>query len=131
MDKLIISEILEVTMASLLFQNTQQEIVKQMNKLTYTKEEVSTISFLVKLLSLNATNAFEFKKSQNRLEIDNELVEQFATQFLTKKILNAFLEYKITTSGEELEKQGLIGIEIGNKIKELEDGHFMDILRIS
>lgn len=119
------------TVALMLYDNPHAEVNKKLNKLTWTKEEVSAISFLIRLGSLNEENAYEMKRIQERssLRDDPDTVRRFAKRVMNDDLANAFASYKITTSGEELEKQGLEGRGLGEKMKEIETQKFVEHLR--
>jgi tRNA nucleotidyltransferase/poly(A) polymerase len=114
------------TIALMLYDNSFTEVNKKLNKLTWTKDEVSAISFLIRLGSLEEENAYEMKRIQERssLKDDPETVERFALRIMPKKLAQAFASYKITTSGDELEAQGFEGRALGEKMKEIETEKF-------
>lgn len=118
------------TVALMLYKNPFSEVGKKLNKLTWSKDEVSAISFLIRLGALNKENAYEMKRIQERssLRDDKVTVEKFASRIMSKKLAKAFASYKITTTGEELEKQGYEGRALGEKMKEIETEKFSEHL---
>ena len=120
-----------VTIALLLRDNDFSVVNKTLNKLTYSRDEVSAVSFLIRLQSLDEKNAYEMKRIQERSPLSNDsgTVLKFAEYVMPSELAKAFASYKITTTGEQLEREGFVGAEIGKEMKAREEKKFIDHLR--
>jgi len=119
------------TVALVLYDNTHQELNRILNKLTWTKDEVSAVCFLNRLGDLTEDNAYDMKRIQDRssLKDDPETVLAFAEKIMPTDLAKAFSTYKVSTSGDNLEREGYEGRELGEKMKEIETEKFKEHLR--
>jgi len=94
------------------------------------ESEVSTkIVFLIRLLSLTPDLAFDMYKSKLQCHIeDKTILEWFRVSGINDPIKIKFVNYKPTTSAQELMSQGFKGRELGQKIKEIEIENFKSML---
>ena len=94
------------------------------------ESEVATkIVFLIRLLSLTPDLAFDMYKSKLQCHIeDKTILEWFRVLGINDPIKIKFVEYKPTTSAQELMSQGFKGRELGQKIKEIEIENFKSML---
>jgi tRNA nucleotidyltransferase/poly(A) polymerase len=111
-----------VQLAMLFGDNEREQIKKEMNKMTFTSDEVDSVLFLKSLMSFKAEDVFDLYKEKERAGIDKNNIIVFAKiNRLDLKLVRAFLKYKPTTNGNEvMKKYGVKGPQIGEKIKELE-----------
>ena len=111
-----------VQLAMLFGDNERDQIKKEMNKMTFTSDEVDSVLFLKSLMSFKAEDVFDLYKEHERAGIDKNNIIVFAKiNRLDLKLVRAFLKYKPTTNGNEvMKKYGVKGPQIGEKIKELE-----------
>ena len=95
------------------------------------ESEVATkIVFLIRLLSLTPDLAFDMYKSKLQCHIeDKTILEWFRVSGINDPIKIKFVNYKPTTSAQELMSQGFKGRELGQKIKEIEIENFKEILK--
>jgi tRNA nucleotidyltransferase/poly(A) polymerase len=119
------------TLATLLYTNDPNAVAKQLNKLTYSTEEVSAVKFLLQLQSLTPENAYVLKKLQERssLKNDSETVLQFAETCLPLELAKTFAEYRVTTDGSELEAKGFTGQDLGKEMQRIETEKFKALLK--
>lgn len=107
---------------------------KQLLELKYTDKEVKEILFLIDFINFfNSDSAYDFKRSQVRNNISNELIKE-AMSFLKltpeiKKRVEAFLQFELSVDGSSImEKYNLKGAAIGEKIAEIENKNFLNVL---
>ena len=119
----------------LLRDNNLLNIVKTLNKLKYSSEEIRGIKFLILFTNfVNNKSTFEvssMKKEQKRSGLTPKQIVKFSKLInLDEKFVNAFIDFELTvTGGEVLEKYNLKpGPELGNVIKTLEKDKFIDKL---
>ena len=87
------------------------------------------IVFLVRILDLTPELAFDMFKSKIQCHIeDSTILEWFRTQGINDPVKIKFLEYKPTTSAEELMSKGFRGKSLGEEIKRIELEKFRNIL---
>jgi tRNA nucleotidyltransferase/poly(A) polymerase len=87
------------------------------------------IVFLVRILELTPELAFDMYKSKTQCHIeDSTILEWFRTQGINDPVKIKFLEYKPTTSAEELMSRGIKGRELGIEIKRLELENFKKLI---
>jgi len=117
------------TVALMLRDNPPQTVGKELNKLTWTSEEVNQISFLLNLLKLSENTAYELKKKERLARFYYlEEIEDFAKQAgIDPKIIQAYFEYKPGIKSEDLMAQGFKGPELGREIKRRESVRFQDV----
>jgi tRNA nucleotidyltransferase/poly(A) polymerase len=119
-----------VQLAMLFGDNERDQIKKEMNKMTFTSDEVDSVLFLKSLMSFKAEDVFDLYKERERAGIDKNNIIVFAKiNRLDLKLVRAFLKYKPTTDGNEvMKKYGVKGPQIGEKIKELEAEKFKNTI---
>ena len=115
-----------VQLAMLFGDNEREQIKKEMNKMTFTSDEVDSVLFLKSLMSFKAEDVFDLYKERERADIDKNNITVFAKiNRLDLKLVRAFLKYKPTTDGREvMKKYGVKGPQVGEKIKEIEANKF-------
>ncbi len=120
----------EVVIASLLKTNDIEKIKIILNKLSYTKEEISSICFLVSLFEFKPENIFEFKKKRNILVhlSDDSVIEFCKRNFLNMKLIQNFLSFQLTVTGQELLNKGYTGVAIGHLQKSKEVINFKKLI---
>lgn len=119
-----------ILISSLLRANDPKLIAKTLvDRLKYTLDEGRWISFLIQFLGLNAGNAFKLRESYESIRLDEETLINFARfNGMNEKLVNTFLKYRITTSGDALKRRGLVGREIGNEKERLEKEIFEKLM---
>ena len=133
--KLLVNDVVQgnplATIALVLRENTPSDLFTVLNKLTYSRDEVSAITFLNKLQKLSVSNAYELKKVQERssLRSDAKTVLDFCEKVMSERLAKAFSSYRISTTGGELERKGFSGEKLGEKLKEMETEKFKEHLR--
>lgn len=115
-----------VQLAMLFGKNDSESIKREMNRMTFTSDEVDSVIFLKSLLTFKADDVFELYKQFQRTNLDKNNIIAFAKiNKLNLKLVKAFLKYKPTINGNEvIKKYGVKGSQIGEKIKELEAEKF-------
>ena len=94
------------------------------------ESEVATkIVFLLRLLKLTPELAFDMYKSKLQCHIeDKTILEWFRVLGINDSIKIKFVEYKPTTSAQELMSQGFKGKSLGDEIKRIEIENFKSML---
>ena len=94
------------------------------------ESEVATkVVFLIRLLQLTPELAFDMYKSKLQYHIeDKTILEWFRVLGINDPVKIKFVEYKPTTSAQDLIEQGFKGRELGIKIKEIEIEKFKKML---
>lgn len=120
-----------LVIATLLKNNDVAVIVKQLNNLKYTVNEIKGITFLLKMLHLSTDTAVQLKRMQKNAGISDDQIRKFGVQEgLNTKLLNAFINFKLTVSGDELMNTMKLksGKEVGDAIAKAEYDNFKKLL---
>lgn len=104
-----------VVLLSFLLKNNSIETVRKIlfeNK--YSAEEIKQIVFLINLKQLKESNVYHTKRLHLTSKLADEQIRIFA-QFsnIDEKLIECFLAYQLTISGEILTNQGFVGKYIG------------------
>lgn len=94
------------------------------------ESEVATkVVFLIRLLSLTPELAFDMYKSKLQCHIeDSTILEWFKVLSINDDVKIKFVEYRPTTSAQDLMSQGFKGKSLGDEIKRLEIENFRSML---
>ena len=114
-----------------LFQDNKINIIKkELNRMSFSNQEIDSIVFLKQFLELQPEMAFELNKKWNVTGVDKRVVLEFAKiNRMDLKMVKAFIKYKPTTKGGDVMKQfGLKGPAIADKIKEIETDKFKKLI---
>lgn len=106
--------------------NPNDVIKKEMNRMTFTSDEVNAVVFLKNLRELKPENIFDLYKQFVTTKVDKNIITQFAKiNRLDLKQIKAFLKYKPSTDGNwVMQEFGVKGPQIADKIKEIEAEKF-------
>lgn len=110
-----------------LFGDNDVDLIKrEMNRATFTGDETSAVIFLKSLREFKAEDVFDIYKQFTSTKVDKNIIIQFAKiNRLDLKLIKAFLKYRPSTDGKEvMQKYGIKGPRVGEKIKELEAEKF-------
>lgn len=116
--------------AQLFMKNETDVIKKQLNKMTFTNDEINSIVFLKDFMDIEPLTAFDLHKKWQNTVIDRKDLLTFSKRNkLDTKVVKAFIKYKPSIKGGEVVKRfNLKGPEISNKIKELEAEKFSELI---
>ncbi len=119
-----------VMVALMLRNNPVEKVVKTLNKLTWTDEEIKKIAFLIALQSLSPANAYDLKKREKIARFYYlEEIEDFAEKAgIDESLMKAYFEYSPSVSSQELMDLGFSGPELGKEIKRREEEAFIKVL---
>jgi tRNA nucleotidyltransferase/poly(A) polymerase len=120
-----------VVMASLLKDNDKTFLAKQLNKLTFSTDEIKAILFLISLKELNVETAVEIKRKQKNSGISTDQILNFSTrEGIPSQLIDSFLVFELSVTGEDvMRKKGLKpGPELGKTIMEIETANFFKLL---
>ena len=92
-------------------------------------ETATKVVFLIRLLELTPDTAFDLHKSKLQCHIeDKTILEWLRVLGINDPIKIKFVEYKPTTSAQELMSQGFKGKSLGDEIKRIEIEKFKSML---
>ena len=92
-------------------------------------ETATKVVFLIRLLSLTPELAFDMYKSKLQCHIeDKTILEWFKVLSINDDVKIKFVEYKPTTSAQDLMSKGFKGKSLGDEIKRLEIENFKRML---
>jgi len=119
-----------VQIANILKDNDPNTVTNQLNKLTYSVLEEIRVGFLLKFLSFKVEEIYQYKKAEAYSKISEDDVRKFAQlNNLDTKIVEAFLKFKLTVTGQEMLDKGIkAGPELGNAIRQAEIDNFKKVL---
>lgn len=119
-----------VQLAMLFIANEPDVLKKEMNKLTFSNEEIDSVLFLKELMAFDPANVFDLHKRFINIKIDKRDILEFAKiNKLDIKTLKVFFKYKPSTKGQDVMKEyGVRGPEIALKIKQIEAEKFSKLL---
>lgn len=118
-----------VLMAYLLSDNDINTIKRELNELKYTVDEISQISFLLAFRNLDLENVYKLKKMQANSKLSDEQIRKYAQWMkMDMNLVNAFLDFKLTVTGQELMDAGFKGVELGKEMERREKENFAKYL---
>jgi tRNA nucleotidyltransferase/poly(A) polymerase len=106
--------------------NSNDMIKKELNRMTFTSDEINSVIFLKNLRDLKPENVFDLYKQFSSAKLNKKTIIEFAKiNRLDLKQVKAFLKYKPSTDGNDVIKEfGVKGPKIAQKIKEIEAEKF-------
>jgi tRNA nucleotidyltransferase/poly(A) polymerase len=115
-----------VQLAMLFIANEPEVLKKEMNKLTFTNDEIDSVLLLKELMAFDPASVFDLHKKFINTKIDKKDILEFAKiNKLDIKTLKVFFKYKPSTKGQDVMKEyGVRGPEIALKIKQIEAEKF-------
>jgi tRNA nucleotidyltransferase/poly(A) polymerase len=120
-----------VVIASLLKDNDKTFLAKQLNKLTYSTDEIKAIMFLISLKDLDIETAVEIKRKQKNSGVTTDQILNFTTrEGVPSQLVDFFLVFELSVTGEDvMRERGLKpGPELGKAILEIETENFKKII---
>ena len=104
---------------------------KEMNKLTFTNDEIDACVFLKKIMTFNVDDVFDLHKQFKNANIDKKDILEFAKiHKLDIKTLKAFFKYKPSTNGKDVMKEfGIKGPAVALKINQIEAEKFSLLIK--
>lgn len=126
----VVSKDFVVVMANLFKLENPERLEKRLIQDYKIESETATkIVFLLRTLQLTPELAYDMYKSKIQCHIeDKTILEWFRVLGITDPIKIKFVEYKQTTSVQDLMSQGFTGRDLGIKIKEIEIENFKKML---
>lgn len=123
-----------ILLARLLKNNNLDVIKKKLNELKYSVDENKAISFLIALLKLDENTAVTLKRAQQNSGVNPQQIKDFGkVEGIDQKLLNAFLSFRLTVSGQEvMDEMGIKpGPEVGKAVQKLETDNFKTLVKNS
>ncbi len=118
-----------VLLANILKGNSIKDIQTKLNQLKYTLEEIKKISFLIEFLNFNPEKVFYFKVKENVSKISpDELLDFAKFNSMNMNLVNKFIEFELSVSGDDLLSKGFKGAALGQEKERLETIKFLDTL---
>ena len=119
-----------IQLAHLFGLNSVETLKKELNKISFTTDEINAIIFLNKIKDFKIENVFDLHKEFTLTKLDKNILTQFTKiNKLNMEQIKAFIKYKPSTNGNWVMKEfGLKGNDIAHKIKEIESEKFRQML---
>lgn len=118
-----------VLLANILKTNPIHKIQSVLNSLKYTTEEIKKIVFLIMFLKFDPESVYNFKIKEKVAKISPEEVLDFAKiNSMNMNMVQKFLDFKLSVSGDELLNKGFKGAALGQEKERLETINFLDTL---
>lgn len=126
----VVSKDFVVVMANLFKLENPERLEKRLIQDYKIESETATkIVFLLRTLQLTPELAYDMYKSKIQCHIeDKTILEWFRVLGINDPVKIKFVEYKQTTSPQDLMSQGFTGRDLGIKIKEIEIENFKKML---
>lgn len=121
-----------ILLARLLKNNNLDVLKKKLNELKYSVDEIKAITFLIALLKLDENTAVTLKRAQQNSGVTPQQIKDFGkVEGIDQKLLNAFLSFRLTVSGQEvMDEMGIKpGPEVGKAVQKLETDNFKTLLK--
>ena len=115
-----------IQLTHLFMANDTDVLKKEMNKATFSNDEISGVIFLKALMSFDPANVFDLHKQFSNSGLDKKVILEFTKiNRLDSKMIKAFFKYKPSTNGKDVMKEfGVKGPDIALKIKQIEAEKF-------
>ena len=120
-----------IQLTQLFMANDTDLLKKEMNKATFSNDEISGVIFLKNLMAFNPANVFDTHKQFKNSGLDKKVILEFVKiNRLDAKMIKAFFKYKPSTNGRDVMKEfGLKGPAISDKINQIEADKFKKLLK--
>lgn len=117
--------------ANILKYNDPKLVATQLNKSAYSVIEEKQVEFLLKLLSFTPEQIYQYKKAQIACKISDDSIMKFVEiNNLDKKLFDAFIEFKLTVTGQSMLDKGIkSGPEMEKAIMKAEIDNFKNLLK--
>lgn len=119
-----------IVLIAILLRSNEPGLVEKTltNQLRYTVEESREIAFLIRFIQLGS-EVYKLRERFDVIRMSDETLVTFANLMkIPNKIVDTFLKYRITTSGDKLLKQGFKGREIGQEKERIEKEKFLKLM---
>ena len=120
-----------IQLTQLFMANDTDLLKKEMNKATFSNDEISGVIFLKNLMAFDPANVFDTHKQFKNSGLDKKVILEFVKiNRLDAKMIKAFFKYKPSTNGRDVMKEfGLKGPAISDKINQIEADKFKKLLK--
>ena len=120
-----------VQLTQLFMANETETLKKEMNKASFSNDEISGVAFLKSLMSFDPSNVFNLHKQFTNSGVDkNDIIIFTKINKLDSKMIKAFLKYKPSTKGGDVMKEfGVKGQDIALKINQIEAEKFSLLIK--
>jgi tRNA nucleotidyltransferase/poly(A) polymerase len=108
-----------------------KESARALNRLRYEHNEVLDVAFLLEFRELAPENVLWLYRASQARKIPKKRVEEYARLAgqPDQRLVEAFFNYKPTTSGDDLVAQGFSGPRLGHELADREAAAFRALLR--
>jgi len=115
-----------IQLTHLFMANDIDVLKKEMNKATFSNDEISGVVFLKNLMTFDPANVFDLHKQFKNSGLDKKVILEFTKiNRLDTKMIKAFFKYKPSTNGKDVMKEfGVKGPDVALKIKQIEAEKF-------
>lgn len=120
-----------ILIAWLLVNNDPTQLAKDLNKLTYSANEVKAITFLISLKDFTINSIVGYKKLQVRSGVNSDSIKKFGKLIsFDDNMLAAFLEFNLSVTGKDATDAGIEdGPAMGRFINAKEIDNFKELLK--
>ena len=117
-NKAIATRSVPVVLALLLERDLIDDVVDVLHAQKYTASEVSAFDFLRRFRWLGPANAYRLKR-QVRHSVEEDLLVEYQRErgLPSQELLQAFLRFKLSVTGDSLLAEGLAGRELGRELE--------------
>lgn len=119
-----------VLIAWLLSGNGPEGAAQVLQRAKYTHDEAKGVKFLIGLKDLSVPNVYPLKKAEATAGVGPEQILRFGAIIgLDKRLVNAFVHFQLSITGDDLKGQVVAGPEMGKMIRQLETEKFAAMMR--
>lgn len=117
-------------LAYILRDNDKDKLSNVLHNMTYTKDEIKKINFLISLIDLTPKLAPIAKKVQNILNVSERRIKEFGKLAnINSKLIDAFIKYELSVTGKDAMDAGVPkGPKMGQYIRNKEIENFKELL---
>jgi len=119
-----------VLIAWLLSGNGPEGAAQVLQRAKYTHDEAKGVKFLIGLKDLSVPNVYPLKRAEATAGVGPEQILRFGASIgLDKRLVNAFVHFQLSITGDDLKGQVVAGPEMGKMIRQLETEKFAAMMR--
>lgn len=119
-----------VILSILLEGNAPEVVTRVLNSLKYTAHEIALTTFLMRFRDINEAAAYRMRRQFNSLNVNDDVLIDYASNrnLPTHAVFGAFLDYRLTVSGDALIAEGFSGAALGRELEQRERILFQQLL---
>ncbi len=119
-----------VLIAWLLLGNGPEGAAQVLQRAKYTHDEAKAVKFLISLKDLSVPNVYPLKKAEASAGVGPEQTLRFGASIgLDKRLVDAFVHFKLSITGDDLKGKVAPGPDMGKMIRQMETEKFAAMVR--